>query len=235
MKRRWLSLAVLSLAPLSVFAAPQGHLQIQAQDGVEVTIGALRASAKHKQGVIFRALGPGLHRLEAHREGYRPQHATVSIEPGEVTLHRLAPWQFPIKSAGSAVLVIQSLPLQTTIAARSLGYGKFSKGAAPAVLPNLAAGRHKLTLCTAYKCIDYRAEVKAKAVLSLFVDFDSGQVKNLSTDYLASLERLKKGCLVEHRADDCKKACVQMKRMARPSPTCRAAKPMPINAGRDFP
>ncbi len=235
MRGRWLWAAVLIFAAVPASAAPHGHLQVKAEPGVEVKIGSLVATTEDTDGATFRRLAPGAHRLEAHREGYMSQHAVLWIRPGEVTLYRLVPWLFAVQGKGSAAIVIQTLPVETTIAARTLGYGKFAKGSAPAVLPKIEAGLHKITLCTAYKCIDYRAEVQAGAVLNLFVDFDSGLVQDLSEEYGAHVKRLTEDCLVRLNADACKQACVRMKRIARPSPTCATAKPMPVNVARDFP
>lgn len=209
-----------------------GHLQVKAEVGVRVQISGTELIAEDSHGVTFRELTPGAHSLEALREGYVPQHALIWVRAGEVTVHRLAPWQKRVVAQGKGALVIQTLPVDATVSAQGLGYGKIAKGDAPLILPHVPAGRHKLTFCTDYKCMDYRAEVTDGQVVSLLVDFEPGEIHDLSSTFEAQVMGLTQGCLRLGDTDACKQACTLATRLSRPSPACEAAQGPAVHVDR---
>lgn len=211
----------LALSGTSQDAAEPGHLQVKTKSGVTVRLAQRSAIAEDEHGVTFHGLAPGAHRLVATRDGYLDQTSLVRVRAGEVTVHRLAPWQKFISSTGRAAIVVQTLPVDATISAQALGYEKVAKGDDDFVIPHVPAGRHKLTFCTEYKCIDYRVEVGDGDLVKLLVLFDPGEVEDVSRAFRARVDNTAKACLRTREMDACTEACTLATRLAVPSPTCR--------------
>lgn len=223
-----LTLLISGAAPISTVA---GHVQVKAAAGVEVQIDERRGTSEDDHGVTFREISPGAHTLQAHRPGYVSQHALIWVHAGEVTVHRLAPWQKQVPSLGTGAIIIQTLPVDATVSAQSLGYNKILKSDAPVVLPRVPAGRHKLTFCTEYKCIDYRAEVEAQDVVSLLVDFEPGEVHDVSTTFISQVRTLTQDCLRQRDTNVCKQACALATSVRRESPACEATTAPTVDVG----
>jgi hypothetical protein len=198
-------------------ALPQGHLQVEAEPGVELVLdGDARATAEAPHGAIFRELSPGPHHLALSRLGYLEQQAVVLVSEGEVTRHAARPWQpIPLpttgrdtgRDEGTGALVIDTLPAAATIDARSLGWTKLPKGSSPLVARELPAGMHRLLFCNDVKCIEHRAEIRRGAVLGLLVDFEPGLVIDRSDALRAARGSLDARCKKERSAEACGRAC----------------------------
>jgi hypothetical protein len=200
---------------------PAGFVQVKTQAGVEVLLDDARAVAEDEYGVTFRDVAPGIHTLVARRSGFHEQRALIAVEPASVTVHRLAPWRPKSqRAAGRATLILQTLPVDATVSAPTLGLTKHPKGDAPLVLQGVPAGTHKLTFCNDYKCIDHRVEVPGKEIISLLVDFDPGQVRDESVAFRSHLARLTEGCLGDSDLQACKQACTLAVMTGHPSPAC---------------
>lgn len=104
-------------------------------------------------------------------------------------------------------LIIETSSATSTIDAKRLGWNKVQKGKAPFVAPRVPAGEHKLTFCNEYKCIDYRAKVRAGRTLALHVDFEPGHVEDVSSAHYARLKKWQTECRREHLEVACEEAC----------------------------
>ena len=205
----------------AVPSGPAGFVQVKAEAGVEVSLDGVRAVAEDEHGVTFRDIAPGIHALVAQRAGFKAQRALISVEPAQVTVHRLVPWRPEGKDdAARATLIVQTLPVDATIAAPTLGLAKITKGDAPLVLHSVPPGAHKLTFCNDYKCIDYRVEIPARDTVSLLVDFEPGEVRDESVALRAHVARLTEACLGDDDLSACKQACTLTVMAGRPSPAC---------------
>ncbi|MCB9650546.1 MAG: hypothetical protein H6730_28740 [Deltaproteobacteria bacterium] len=200
--------------------APSGFVQVKADAGVEILLDGAQAVAEDLHGVTFRDVAPGIHSLVARRQGAQAQHALITVEPGQVTVHHLAPWRPEGDKAGESTLILQTLPVDAIISAPSLGLHKHIKGDEPLVLRKVPAGTHKLTFCNDYKCIDHRVEVHARDIVSLLVDFDPGEIRDESATFLAHLARLTERCLGDDDGASCRQACTLTVMAGRPSPAC---------------
>jgi len=198
-----------------------GHLQVKAGVGVMIEVGPRHAVVQDEYGVAFTNLEPGAYALVARRGGFVTQHALVRIRSGEVTVHRLAPWQKHISGRGRGAIVVQTLPVEATVAAHTLGYDKAHKGDEDFIIPRVPDGTHRLTFCTDYKCIDYRVTIEGDALVKLFVDFDEGEVVDLSHNFRAHLAELAQVCLRTRDDAACTESCTLATRLEVPSPTCR--------------
>lgn len=221
-----------------------GHLQVKAAAGVMIEVGARHAIVQDMHGVSFLDMAPGAHRLVARKQGYVTQHALIWVRPGEVTVHRLAPWQRQVGTRGTAAIVVQTLPVDATVSAQALGYEKIAKGDDDLVISHVPPGRHKLTFCTSYKCIDYRAEVEDGDLVKLLVLFEPGVVQDKSETFRARYARVTQSCLRTRDADDCTESCTLATRLGIPSSACRlttaediriAERPSPEDLGPEIP
>lgn len=108
---------------------------------------------------------------------------------------------------GTGALIIDTSSSTATIDAKRLGWNKVQKGKAPFVAPKVPAGEHKLTFCNEYKCIDYRARVRAGRTLALRVDFEPGHVEDISSAHQAQLKKWQSECRQMHVEEACEEAC----------------------------
>lgn len=108
---------------------------------------------------------------------------------------------------GTGALVIETSSSTSTIDAKRLGWNKVQKGKDPFVAPRVPAGEHKLTFCNEYKCIDYRARVRAGRTLALHVDFEPGHVEDISSAHQARLKNWQTECRQGHVEEACVEAC----------------------------
>ena len=216
--------------PMPADESSVGHLQIKAEPGVAIVVDAEpRGEVEESHGLLVKNLGTGTHELTLYREGFRPQTARIRIAAHAVTVHHVAPWR-PVAEPGTdsneaGALIVQTLPVDATVSARSLGYPKLVKGDAPLVLPHVPAGRHKLTFCTEYKCIDYRTEIAPGAIVNLLVDFDPGEVLDLSHHYRDHLARLSRACGEDAESAACRQACEVAERLGRGLSACQQRTP----------
>ncbi len=195
-----------------------GALQVLAPRGVVAEVDAVRsARAQDDHGVLMRDLAPGLHRLKIKRRGYEPQHSVVRITAGQVTVWSPQPWrrsrhrtdhdaaQRPPRPPLGA-LMIQTLPVHATIKAKSLGWdaSEHDKRAGP-VLVTAPAGRHRVSVCNDYVCVDADVQVNPETLASLFVDLDRGEVRDFSASHQALWRQRRTRCATTGR--DCMKAC----------------------------
>lgn len=122
---------------------------------------------------------------------------------------------------GAGAVVIETTSATSTIDAKRLGWNKVHKGKAPFIAPKVPAGEHKLTFCNEYKCIDYRARVRAGRTLALHVDFEPGHVEDVTRTHLAQLARWKEDCKKED-PNACEAACRWTSALSpgRPQATC---------------
>lgn len=211
----------LALSGADLVEPEGGHLQVRAGVGVEIEVAERQATAEDEYGVTFLELRPGAHRLIARREGYVDQHALIRVRRGEVTVHRLAPWRKRVTNSGRAAIIVQTLPVDATVSAQTLGYRKALKSDEDFVIPQVPAGRHKLTFCNDYKCIDYHATVEDGELLKLLVLFDPGEVEDRSVPFRAHLASISKACLRTRALAACNEACTLATQLQLPSVTCR--------------
>ena len=210
------SVVVVSLLASGVAeASVPGHLQIAAEPGVTVDIdGQISARSQDQYGIIVRELSPGPHRLVLRRSGARTQRAIVNVVAGQVTVFTPQPWQSALPQPESAsvrdrktgMLVVQTLPVQSTLKAESLGWSEFAKGSRP-FRTTTPAGRHRLTVCNEYRCIDYRVNVAAGRLRSILVDLDRGTVTDLSATHARQWYRHRQACEESGVPFACQSAC----------------------------
>ena len=188
-----------------------GHLQIPAAPGVIAEVdGRVSARSQDQYGVIIRDLSPGPHRLLLRRPGAAPQRAVVEVSVGEVTVFTPRPWTAaPTDTAATGMLMIQTLPVETTIKAPTLGWPELTKNRA-AIRVVTPAGDHRVTVCDAYRCLDYRLNVAAGRLRSVLVDLDQGEVDDLSATHASRWAQHRRACDAFESTDavvSCQRAC----------------------------
>lgn len=217
--------ALLFGAALSSGAAEaaSGDLQVHAPVGTRVTVeGRAAETVGNGHGVTFDAVPEGPHIVRAVRAGHLPERAVVEVRAGQVTVHRFDTWAPPPPRAKGATgaLVVQTVPTDVTVAIPSFGWPKLTKGDAPLVVPGVPAGRHRVTVCTEYKCIDYKADVPKGGLLSLRVRFDPGEVEEDTAAFETRLETRRQACAKTRDARACKLTCVASRQLGRPERGC---------------
>jgi hypothetical protein len=229
-------LAIAVLTGLSARAEePRGYVQFKGGPGIRIEIeGRALGTTEGKDGLIARGVRPGARRFTAHRDGFVPQFGVVMVEHDVVTVQELDAWQPVIEAnvesdKGAGALIVDTLPVDTTILARRLGWKeKVHKGQAPFIAREIPAGNHKFTFCTEDKCIDYWVSIPAAGVQKLLIDFEPGHIYDLSKEFLSEWKSASARCERERDRSACKLACendVALKPMS-PSPACNA-----INGG----
>lgn len=192
-----------------VDATVPGHLQIAAEPGVTVDVDdQISVRSQDQYGIIIRDLSPGPHRLTLRRANSRAQRVVVNVSAGQVTMVTPQPWMpaLPSPSPKTGMLIIQTLPVESSLKAESLGWAEFQKGHAP--FRTLApAGRHRITVCNAYRCIDYRVRVAAGRLRSILVDLDRGTVTDLSAVHARQWHRHRVACEGSGAPLACRSAC----------------------------
>ena len=190
---------------------PVGHLQVHAAPGVVAEVdGRLSARSVDQYGIIIRNLKPGPHRLLLRRRDAATQHAIIEIAAGEVTVFTPRPWAAPpTEAVPTGMLMIQTLPVTTTIKAPTLGWTELTKTSGPvrAVTP---AGDHRVTVCDDYRCLDYRLNVAAGRLRSVLVDLERGEVDDLSAIHASRWARYRRSCETFDTAGAvgaCRRAC----------------------------
>ena len=203
-----------------------GHVQVKAEEGVWVELAGFGlAVVEDTEGAVFRDIPIGSHRIVARREGFLPRHAVIEVHPGRVALHRIHGWQpegSPPPGEGSGALVVRTFPVDATIKASRLGWERIEKSDAPFVASGIPVGRHKLTFCNAYKCIDYHAKIVANRVTSLFVDFELGEVHDRSKQDALRQKRETRDCTKTKDLAACKSACTLEAALGTPGAACAA-------------
>lgn len=212
---RWVPLAtVVLLAAGTAQAAPLGYLQVKAGQGISVELEGVGTHVSDGgDGVLFRGLEAGRYWVTARREGYEPQRASVDVVLGNVVVHHLQAWQpipvgvvKPKASKGVGALIVQTFPVEATVDAKRLGWRKIEKGDGPFIASNIPAGTHRITFCNTYKCIDYRAKIEPNRLKSIIVDFDPGEIEDVSDLHRQQLAEWRRMC-AEGEDHLCKQAC----------------------------
>lgn len=198
---RWTAIALGGLWSLLALDAQGeealGHLQIPVPPGIIAELdGRLSARSQDPSGVIFRDLSPGAHRLTLRRTGSVPQTAVVRVTAGAVTVHTPQPWRAaprPEAETPTGMVIIQTLPVEATVKAPSLGWPELTKTRAPiqAVTP---AGNHRVTVCDEFRCIDYRLNIAAGRLRSVLVDLDRAEVVDLSAVHASQWAQHRRTC-----------------------------------------
>lgn len=206
-------------------AEPVGHVQIKAEEGVWIELdGFGLAVVEDDEGAVFRDVPPGSHRIIARRDGFMARRMVIQVQEGRVVLHRIDGWQPlgpPAPAAeGRGALVVRTFPVDATIKASRLGWERIEKSEAHFVASDVPAGRHKLTFCNAYKCIDYRTEIHAKRVTSLFIDFELGEVHDRSQQDARRHAEETKRCMKTKDLIACKSACQMEAALGEPEAAC---------------
>lgn len=213
------------------WAIAPGHLQVAVPPGVQAVVdGQPRGEGQDNHGVIVRNLEPGPHQVTLRKPGSKPQHAIVHVAPGEVTVHRPAPWAKldSTEDSQSGMLMLQTLPFKASIKARSLGWKKVMKGPKP-FRTSVPAGQHRMTICNEYRCITYRVTVEPGRLRSLLVDLDEGFVEDLSVVHVAEWEQKRQAC-TRGLPGACRQACEwdSALRPEQPSSACRSLLPSAV-------
>ncbi len=198
----------------SAVATPKGYLQVKAGQGVSVELEGVGARVSDGgDGVLFRGLDARRYWVTARREGYEVQRSSVDVVTGNVVVHHLQPWQpipvgvvEPKASKGVGALIVQTFPVEATVDAKRLGWRKIKKGDAPFIASNIPAGTHRITFCNTYKCIDYRAKIEPNRLLSILVDFDPGEIEDVSDLHRRQLVEWRRQC-ADGEEHLCKQAC----------------------------
>jgi hypothetical protein len=223
-------LALALLRPLSA-RADSGYVQFKAEPGIKIEIDGQQAGiTSDRDGLIARGVKPGARRFSAHRGGFVSQYGVVMVEADVVTIQKLDAWQPLITAAvekdkGYGMLIVETLPVDSTILARRLGWkDKVEKGERAFVAREIPAGRHKFTFCTEFKCIDYWAKIPSAGVQKLLVDFEPGHIFDVSQEFLDDWKGASSKCTREHDRAACKLACETDSTVHpdAPSPSCDA-------------
>ena len=225
-------LAIALLSGLSAWAEePIGYVQFKAGAGIRIEIDGHPAGVTNgKDGLIARGIKPGARRFSAHRDGFVPQFGMVMVEADVVTVHKLDAWQPVIQAdverdKGIGTLIIETLPVDSTILARRLGWkDKVAKGESAFIAREIPAGSHKFTFCTDYKCIDYWVKVPSAGVQKLLIDFEPGHIFDVSKEFLAEWKGASTKCGRDRDRAACKLACETDSaiRPEAPSAACNA-------------
>jgi hypothetical protein len=201
-------------------ATPEGigHLQIKSVPGVNLVLdGRDRGTTEGDDGFVFRDLAAGPHRVEAWLTGFEKQSSLVLVSAGVVTVHHLRPFsplpaKKPSPTAASlpdatGALIVQTLPVKATVDSSRLGWRKIQKGEEPFIATAVPKGQHKITFCNSVKCIDYLASIKTNDVVSLLVDFEPGQVHDVTREHKAQWALWRDACASHGDAESCLKLC----------------------------
>jgi hypothetical protein len=208
-------LAVAVLSPPSARAEePAGYVQFKGDPGVRIELDGEQAGVtSEKDGLIARGVKPGARRFVARRDGFVPQHGVVMVEADAVTVRELDAWQ-PIITAeierdkGFGTLIVDTLPVDSTILARRLGWKeKVAKGERAFIAREIPAGSHKFTFCTDFKCIDYWVKIPRAGVRKLLVDFEPGHIFDVSREFHSEWKSASAECGRERERAACKLAC----------------------------
>jgi hypothetical protein len=210
---RGLLLGVALFIPIAAYADGEGvgHVQVRALPGVNVELdGKIRGITEGEDGFVFRDVPQGPHRIEAWMSGYERQYGFILVEAGRVAVHRLRPFQPspPNEQVAKGAVMIETLPVHATIDAKKLGWRKIPKEEEPFIAAGVPKGRHKMTFCNAVKCMDYNAEVPANDVLSILVDFDPGQILDVTKEHKAAWAGWRARCEREGDREACRRACM---------------------------
>lgn len=213
---RALSFVVLAAITLTApaVASPKGYLQVKAGQGISVELeGVATRVSDGGDGVLFRGLDARRYWVTARRQGYEPQRASIDVVHGSVVVHHLQTWQplptgveKPDASKGVGALIVQTFPVEATVDAKRLGWRKLVKGDGPFIASNIPAGTHRITFCNTYKCIDYRAKIEPNRLLSILVDFDPGEIEDVSDLHRQQLVEWRRLC-ADGEVHLCKQAC----------------------------
>jgi hypothetical protein len=208
-----LAIVVLS-GPDAAAEEPAGYVQFKAGPGVRVEIDGRPAGVTgDRDGLIVRDVRPGARRYAAHRPGFVSQFGAVLVEADAVTVAELDAWQPMVEakidaSKGFGTLIVETLPVESTILARRLGWkDKVVKGERAFIAREVPAGRQKFTFCTDFKCIDYWVRIPNAGVRKLLIDFDPGHIFDVSKEFVAAWKSARAKCGREGDRASCKLAC----------------------------
>jgi hypothetical protein len=203
----------LLLPPLVASAQRKlGFVQFQTTAGVAILIDGQPVGTSEVGGLVVKNLAVGPRRFEARKEGFVPQFGVVMVESDAITLRRLDGWQpaatVSLDPVGFGTLVVETIPVEATIVARQLGWpDKALKTDATFVARELPAGRQKFTFCTTTKCLDYSVRIPKGSVRKILVDFEPGEIHDLTRDLFAAWQSAAKKCGRSGDAIACTIAC----------------------------
>lgn len=213
-RRTLVGILSLLIAGTAFAEGAQGYLQVKVPAGTIVNVDRLGAKKTvDPEGVTFREVAPGTYWVTLERPGFERQRISIDVEIGAVAVVNPKPWQpVPAGAAekkpakGYGALIVQTFPVDATIDAKRLGWNKITKSDEPFIASNVPAGTHKVTFCNEYKCLDYRAQIRPGRLLSIIVDFDPGEIEDVSRLHRTQLASWRSGC-AGGDATSCRRAC----------------------------
>ena len=170
------------------------HIQIKGNPGIDIYMDDVPQGKTTADlgGLIIQDVPTGEHTLKAVKEGFQPQTDTISVASGEVQLFVLRPFipKLEIEERGEAeqnqmdlqvgCMLIQSIPVEMTIAVPKLGIESFNKTKDEWEVKKVPIGKHRAVFKAIGKEISYDIEVKENIMVHLMVNFLKGEVSVLS-------------------------------------------------------
>lgn len=194
------------LLSVAIYSQETGHIQIKCEPGVQILMDGNLQGITNSDigGLIIQNVPTGVHTIKAVKDGFQPQEVKINLSPKEVQIVTIEPFKPKIvvreegvKSdaqivAQTGTLIIQSLPVECSIACSRLDWNPYSKKQARLIVENIQSGIYDLTLSVSLdpqlqkqypnmkQTINHTLNLKPGDTVELIANFLEGKVEEES-------------------------------------------------------